>query len=789
MIKNYFIAAWRNLLKNKGFSFINIAGLTIGMASAMLIFLWIQNQLSHDRFHEKIDRIYIANNRDKFNGEIWAWSTTPKILGPTLKHDYPEVEDIARANECTFFLTLGDKQLQPDGLFTDPGFLNIFSFPLKEGNIREALSSNNRIVLTEKLAKKLFGDDDPMGKVVRIDSTDNMIVSGVLKDLPNNTRFNFEYLLPWSYMKKIGWDDEYWGNNSIKTYLLLKPGTNHEAFDNKIQNITINHHSNTGDKSTTKVFTQPLGDSWLYSTPVNGYYTGGRIERVRLFMVISVFILIIACINFMNLSTARSEKRAREVGIRKVVGAPRILLIIQFISESILLSLIAGVFAILLVQLSLHWYNQLVGIDLYLNYFNLWFWMAIIFFILFTGILAGSYPAFFLSSFKPVKVLKGTFRSAQAVVNPRKVLVVLQFTFAITLIICTIIVKHQINYALLRDAGYSKDQLVFSMLQGETTKNYLLIRNELISSGAAVSVTKTMSPITQRYSDGWGFEWPGSTETDKKVDFIRMSADAGFAKTMGIILLQGRDIDIYNYPTDSTAMLLNETAVKVMRFKDPVGQTVKADDTTWHVVGVIKDFVFESPYAKVNPLVVQGPRSWFNVIHYKLNPAHSTAENLRLAEQVFKKYNSQYPFQYHFADDSYAEKFKDEQRTGTLATLFAGLTIFISCLGLFGLATFMAENRTKEIGIRKVLGASIYSITSLLSFDFLKLVILSFLIASPISWYAMNLWLKNYEYRIHIEWWVFVLACLLSVIIAVITIGFQSVKAAMRNPVRSLRTE
>lgn len=789
MIKNYFRTAWRNLLKNKAFSFINIAGLAIGMASATLIFLWIQNQLSFDRFHKKIDRIYVANNRDQFNGRIWAWATTPKILGPTLKQEYPDVEDFARANNCTFFLTFGEKQLQSEGVFTDPGFLNIFSFRLKEGNIHEALSSNNRIVLTEKLAKKLFGDADALGKIVRIDSTDNMVVSGILEDLPNNTLFKCEYLLPWSYMKKLGWDDDYWGNNSIRTFLLLKPGTKQEIFDKKIRNITIRHSSSAGDPSTTEVFTQRFGDSWLYSKPVNGYYTGGRIEGVRLFIVIAAFILLIACINFMNLSTARSEKRAREVGIRKVVGAPRSKLIIQFISESVLLAAISGVIAMVLVQASLPWYNQLVGRDLYLNFSNISFWTTTLLFILFTGILAGSYPAFFLSSFKPVKVLKGTFRSAQATVNPRKVLVVVQFTFAITLIICTIIVKHQINYGLTRDSGYSRDQLVYSFLQGDISKNYSLIRNELLSSGAAISVTKTMSPITQRYSDGWGFEWPGSTEKDKKIDFIRMSTDAGFIKTMGITLVQGRDIDIFTYPTDSTAMLLNETAVKVMRLKNPLGQIVKCDGANWNIVGIIKDFVFESPYAKINPLVVQGPHSWFNVIHYKLNPARSTAENLKLAGAIFKKYNPEYPFLYNFADDSYAAKFKEEQQTGTLATLFAGLTIFISCLGLFGLATFMAENRIKEIGIRKVLGASVFSITSLLSIDFLKLVMISFLIASPIAWYTMNQWLKNYEYRIHIEWWVFIMACLLSATIAIITIGFQSIKAATSNPVKSLRTE
>lgn len=789
MIKNFFTIAWRNLLRNKAFSFINISGLAIGMASAILILLWIQNEVSMDRFHQKEDRLYIAANRDGYNGEVWAWATTPKILGPTLKLEYAnDVEDVARVNENNFLFTVGDKHLNAQGYFTDPSFLTLFSFPLLKGNATTALNSINNIVVTEKFANKLFGTADAVGKVVRLDSTDNFTVTGVLKDLPNNTTASFEYLLPWQYMKKIGWDDEYWGNNSIQTYILLKPGVSHDAFDAKIQNITINH-TKDGDKSTTKVFTQPLRDRWLYSKSENGKFVAGRIEMVKLFAIIALFILLIACINFMNLSTARSEKRAKEVGIRKVVGAQKGSLVAQFIGESILLSFIAGVLAIIIVQLSLSPFNTLVGKELYIGYNNVWFWLFFILFILFTGFIAGSYPAFYLSSYQPVKVLKGTFKAAHALVTPRKVLVVMQFTFAIALIICTIIVQHQIKYAQSRDSGYKKDQLVYTSIQGDVGKHYDAIKDELLSSGAAIAVTKSMSPITQRYSDSWGFQWADMKPGDEKTDFVRMASDADFVKTMGVTLMQGRDIDIKNYPADSTAMLLNETAVKMMRFKNPVGQIVKADGKNWHVVGVLKDFIYASPYEKVQQLVVQGPASWFNVIHFKLNPQKSTAEALQLAEHVFKKYNPQYPFDYKFADEAYALKFQEEQRTGTLAGLFAGLTIFISCLGLFGLATYMAENRIKEIGVRKVLGASVANITALLSKDFLTLVIISFLIASPIAWWAMSHWLSSYTYRISIEWWVFASAGLLSILIAVITVSYQSIKAAIANPVKSLRTE
>ena len=481
MFKNYLKTAVRSLWKNKAFSFINIAGLAVGMASAMLILLWIQNEMSHDRFHEKIDRLYVMNNRDKFNGEIWAWSTTPKILGPTLKQDYPEVEDFTRVNNANFLFSIGDKHLNAHGCFADPGFLTMFSFPLVEGNAKTALNSNDRIVVTQSLAKKLFGDEDAIGKIVKIDSADNFTITGIMKDLPNNTSLQFDYLLPWSYMSKIGWNDSNWQNNSVQTCVLLKQGVSEKAFDAKIRKVTIDHTKNDGQPATTEVFTQPLADYWLYSKSENGQYVGGRIESVKLFGIIAAFILLIACINFMNLSTARSEKRAKEVGIRKVVGAQKRLLVIQFIGESILLAFLSFILALLIVQLGLHGFNSLVDKKLYVDYGNLSFWLFALGFIIFTGVLAGSYPAFYLSSYKPVKVLKGTFKASHALVTPRKVLVVLQFTFAIALIICTIIVERQINYAQARDTGYERDKLVYTSLAGDIDKNYLLIKNELIN--------------------------------------------------------------------------------------------------------------------------------------------------------------------------------------------------------------------------------------------------------------------------------------------------------------------
>lgn len=789
MFQTNFKLSLRSLMKNKLYSFINILGLTIGMTSTILIFSWIHNEISHDRFFTKADRIYLMNNRDMYNGELFAWNYTPKPMGLAIKKDYPEVEDVVRVDNsgANFLLSNGDKHFSLHGNFADAGFLTMFSFPLLEGSTGNALSSVSSIVLTEQLAKKLFGNQDAMGKTVKIDSANFLTVTAVLKDLPSNTSFDFEYLLPWSYATKVGLDDNYWGNNSIQTFVLLKQGTSPDAFNRKVSNITIKHLKK--DESTPHVFAQPYKDAWLYSKVENGKYVGGRIEQVRLFVIIAVFILLIACINFTNLSTARSEKRAKEVGIRKVAGARKRSLIMQFISESVLLSIAAGIAAILIAQLCLPLFSRIVGKKILIDYSSPVYWLYALLFILFTGFAAGVYPAFYLSSFQPVKVLKGTFQPVNNLVTPRKVLVVLQFSFAIALIICTIIVKDQIKYAQNRDAGYSRNNLAFLIMFGDARKNRELIKKELVSSGAATAVSLTSAPITEHWSDSNGFSWTGSEQQDKEMNFIMYSADDSFSKTMGLNLLSGRDIDAARYKTDSTAVLLNEKAVKMMGMKHPLGQIITGQGNTLHVIGVVKDFILESPYYPVKPMFIAGPSFGYSVINFRLNPNPSISESLAKAEAVFKQYNPQYPFNCRFYDSEYRKKFEDERRAGKLAGLFAGLTIFISCLGLFGLSTYMAENRTKEIGIRKVLGASVGNITGLLSKDFLKLVAISFIIASPLAWLLMNRWLLNYEYRIAIQWYVFAVAGLLSFLIAIATVSFQSVKAAMQNPVKSLRSE
>ncbi len=788
MIKNYFTIAFRNLFKNKGFSIINIAGLAVGMASAVLILLWIQNEVSYDQFHENKDRIYEMWNKASFSGKLQSWNTTPKILARTIERDIPEVERAVRVNWTgSLLFSIGEKRLTVRGNMVDSGFLQMFSFPLLQGNALTALNDMHSIVITQQLAISLFGNDkEAMGKVIKIDNKENFTVTGVVTTPPNNSRFDFEYLLPWSYLRARGEDDENWGNNSTRTYVMLKPGVNVSAVQAKVKVLKQKYDK---DEPTWEMFIYPMSRWRLYSSFTNGVEDGnGRITFVTMFGIIAAFILLIACINFMNLSTARSEKRAKEVGIRKVVGASRQSLIAQFIGESVILSFISGILAIVIVELALPSFNSLTDKHLFIDFTDIYFWLSGIGFILFTGLLAGSYPAFFMSSFKPVSVLKGTFKKANALITPRKVLVVMQFTFAIILIICTIIVKQQIDYAQSRETGYNKNNLIYHPFTGDIEKNYLLIKQELLAAGIASSVTKTSAPLTQSWSDGWGQEWEGKDPNDK-TDFYRYNEDEGLGQTAGLTFVQGRDFDLKKFPTDSNAMIINESALKVMKFKNPIGQIVKDNGQDWHIVGVIKDFILTSPYEPTRPMLIAGANAWFQTLLIKFNEQGNTADNLQKAAAIFKKYNPEYPFDYTFVDKEYEQKFDNEQRTAKLAGLFSGLTIFISCLGLFGLATYMAENRIKEIGVRKVMGASVAGIAALLSKDFLKLVLISFVIASPVAWWAMNSWLNDYTYRTPINWWVFAIAAIGSVLIAIITVSYQAIKAAVANPVKSLRTE
>jgi putative ABC transport system permease protein len=783
MLKNFFKIAIRNISRNKGFSILNIGGLAIGMASALLVLLWVQNELRFDSTYNKSDRLYQAWNQNMGNAGLHNWNNTMKILGPTLKKDYPEVEGTSRVNwDATILFTRGDKKLNVVGTMVDPDFLTMFEFPFLKGNRNVALNNPNDIVITEKFSRQMFGNEDAMGKILRLDNKYDFRVSAVMKDLPNNTEFDFQYLLPWSYMHTIQQDDSAWDRNSTHNYVLLKPHSDLKAFNAKIQHI-IKERGNPEWK--TEMFLYPVSRLHLYSNFVNGKPTGGKIEMVRVFILIAGLILLIACINFVNMSTARSERRAKEVGIRKVSGAMQNSLIIQFIAESIFIAAISGMIALLLVQLSLPAFNTLTKKQLFIEYSSLYFWLFFFGFVLFTGLISGSYPAFFLSSFKPVAVLKGNFKKGESVVTPRKVLVVVQFSFAIILIVSTLVINRQIKYAQSRETGYDKNQLVYVSLFGDIEKNDQLIRTELINNQVAVSITKTSAPLTETWSSG-SADWAGKSPNER-TGFNYYNTDGGIVKTAGLTLLEGRDIDLIHYPGDSMSTLLNESAVQVMGFKNPVGQII---NDNWRVVGVVKNFILQSPYEAVKPMIINGPGGhWFNMLHIKLNGNRLTGVNLVAMEKIFRKYNPNYPFEYRFTDEEYAKKFSDDRTTATLSLLFSGLTIFISCLGLFGLAAFMAEKRIKEIGVRKVLGASVASITGLLSADFIRLVIISFFIASPIAWLAMNKWLQGYDYHIPMPVSTFFIAGGAAIAIAMLTVSFQSIRAANANPVTSLRSE
>lgn len=786
MIKNYLKIAWRNLLRNKSFSLLNIVGLSIGLAVTALILIWINFEIGIDQFHKNKDRIYQVYNKADVDGELWTWSSTPKVMAPTIKQDYPEVAAVSRFYYDTPLLfSKGDKRIKSTGTIVDPDFLKIFSFPLLEGTAETVLEGVNSVVVTKAFAEKMFGSEPAVGKMVKVDNADSFMVTGILEDLPENSMFHFEFLIPWKYLVQKGNDDKNWGNNSVGTFVMLKEGTNYEALSEKISSLRKRYDKESPEMVT---YLYPWSRSWLYGEFENGEEVGGRIILIRLFGIIAAIILIIACINFMNLSTARSEKRAKEVGIRKTVGAKKGSLIAQFLGESVLISFLSATIALIIVLVSLPFFSNFIEKPLTLDFTDVGFWAATLGIILFTGVLAGSYPALYLSAFEASSVLKGSFRKMDSPVTPRKVLVVFQFTVAIILITATIIVGQQLQKVEDRQTGYAKNNLIYTMMEGDMEKNYPLIKEELLASGTAISVTKTGSPITQTWSNSWGFQWQGKDETNKTL-VHRFPADDAVTTTLGIELVAGRDFDLKRFPTDSTAAIINESAWALMNFKEPIGQIIRDNDIDWHVIGVAKDFVMNSPFQKVEPMVIEGAKAFFNVIHIKFAQGTKTAESIAKTEALFRKYNPEYPFNYQFVDQTYAQKFNDEKRTGQLVRMFTLLTIIISCLGLFGLASYMAENRIREIGIRKVLGASIMSITTLLSIDFLKLILIALVLAVPTSWYFMNGWLEGFAYRVEISWLTFALAGVLAFGIALITIAYQAIRAASANPVNSLRTE
>ncbi|MHA4842518.1 ABC transporter permease [Flavitalea antarctica] len=783
MLFNYLTIAWRTISKNKIYSGINIVGLAIGMAGFILIGTWIWNEKSFDQFHENKNSLYKVWNRTTGPENVQAWDVTAGALGKALKNDFAEIKNTSRIYwSIDRLFSYGDKSLKAKGNDVDKPFLQMFSFPLVKGDRNHALDDVNNIVITEGLAARLFGKEEPMNKMILIDNKDPYKVSGVLKTLPSNTNFDFEYLV--SLEKGENYYANSW-DNAYYTFVQLHSNTAGDAFNNKIRNALMRY----SPASETEIFLHPITKWHLYSRFENGKIAGGRIEIIYLLLVIGLLILGIACINFMNLSTAQSQDRAKEVGVRKVIGAGKGSLVSQFLTESILISIVACVLAILMVELTLPAFNKLSDRNLTIAYGQPMFWLALLGFVILTGLLAGSYPAFFLSAFRPIRVLKGELTNVQLRFTPRKILVVVQFAIAIILIVSTTIIHSQIKFVQQRNTGYNVNNLAEVEIEGDINKNYQVIKSELLNQGVITSMCKTSLGVTVDGASSSGFKWTGMDPALEWINFSRFGTTGHFINTLGLKLLQGRDINQEVYPGDSLSMLLNATAIKEMGLKDPVGKKIEWSGNKYTVVGVFDDFIIGSPYSRVNPMVVLGTNYWTYNVVMRFNAKNDMSANLRAAELVFRKFNPAYPFMYRFVDQEYAKKFNDQQQTGALSALFAGLTIFISCMGLFGLAMHTAGNRKKEIGIRKVLGASVPGITNMLASEFVRLVFIAITIAIPVSWYIMNRWLQDFEYRVSISWLTFVFVALAAIIIAIITISFQAVKAAIANPVTSLRTE
>jgi putative ABC transport system permease protein len=794
MIKNYFKIAWRSLLKNKVFSLINICGLAAGMAVVILIGLWIYDELSFNKYHKNYNRIAQVKQNQNFNGKIETWPGMPLPLGNELRNSYGNNFKYVVMSSWpeAHFLAVGNNSIPKSGNFMEKDGAELLSLKMLKGS-RKALYEPSSILLSASTAKVFFGNEDPMEKEVKIDNKLLVKVAGVYEDIPLNSDFNeTEFVTTWEQKLKMDpWIkslENPWGMNGFMVYVQLAENTDINRVSAKIKDAKIKNVSAEDAKFKPEIFLQAMSRWHLYEKYENGKNTGGKIEFVWLFAITGIFVLLLACINFMNLSTARSEKRAKEVGIRKAIGLVRSQLVKQFFSESFLVVLMAFIVAILLVLCFLPFFNQVANKQIALPWFNPIFWMISFLFCLFTGFVAGSYPALYLSSFQPVKVLKGTFKVGRLALLPRKFLVVTQFTVSIILIIGTIIVFRQIQYAKDRPIGYNRQALIsMQMFTNDIHSHFETFRNELTNTGVVSAIAESSGPLTGVWQSNGDITWPGK-DPNLAVDFANTAVSYDFGKTVGWQFLSGRDFS-KEFVTDSNAFVINESAAKFMGLKNPAGEIISWDGHPFKIIGVIKDMIMQSPYTAVAPSLFYIGRDNAAFIHIKLKPDQSISAAIGKIESGFKKYAPGAPFIYKFADEEYAKKFGDEERIGKLAAVFAILAIFISCLGIFGLAAFTAAQRTKEIGVRKVVGASVFSLWKLLSKDFILLVFISFLIAMPMAYYFMHNWLQQYAYRTNISLWIFAIVCLEALLITLLTVSFQAIKAALMNPVKSLKSE
>jgi putative ABC transport system permease protein len=799
MLKSYLKTAWRNIIRNKLFSILNIAGLAIGMAVALVIGLWVFYQYSYDRFMPGYDRAYqVKNNYTTSSGGIYTQDVLPIPLAASMKKDVPGIECVAVTFSVTYgpmseVLSVGEKKLSPPSIAVGDDFLKIFKFPLLKETSDHVFSEPGSVVLTESTAKALFGKEDPLGKTVLMNNYQNLKVTAVLKDIPANSSFQFGFLTSFTDMAKSGWvynSVTDWNQPAFKIYVSLKPHVSYAQVEPQISGLFKKYAPAIYQKSKQQVIMQPVKDWHLYSEYENGVASGGLIEYVRIFIILGVLVLLIACINFMNLSTARFEKRAKEVGIRKVVGSARAWLVMQFLTESVMVAMAAFILSLVFVQTALPAFNALAGTAISIPFANPLFWLLMIGYILFTGCLAGSRPAFYLSSFQPVKVLKGKLQVGKFAALPRKVLVVLQFSSSIALITGTIVVYQQIQYARNRPRGYDANRLIVT--EGVGDGDYTGLKQAALQSGLVSAMTVSLSPPTEMYTH-WDIEgWTGKEGSGSLKVSLNAIGDSDYFKTLGITFEEGRNF-AGDIGKDSLCAIFNETAIKQMQIKQPLNSDISSfcNPTLPHrlrIIGVVQDALTSGPFAQAEPAIyVYQP--WRFVITYRLAPnvdAHVAMDRLG---KIFTRYRPQYPFQYHFVDDSFAAKFALENLVGKLAGIFATLAIFISCLGLFGLAAFVAEQRNKEIGIRKVLGASVKSVFFLVTKDFIILVLISCVIASLAAYYFLQHWLQGYYYHTSINPVAFLISAAGAIVIAVATISFQAVKAALMNPVKSLQAE
>ncbi|GLU52618.1 ABC transporter permease [Dyadobacter frigoris] len=805
MIRNYLKIAFRNLVKNKGYSAINIGGLAVGMAVAMLIGLWIYDELSFNKCHKNYDRIALVNLNQVFGDEIHSSASVPFPFFNELKTNYGE--NFRHIVPSTFrteaVLTAGEIMLAKNGQFVGSDAPEMFSLNMLRGSWA-ALQDQQSILLSESTAKALFGKTDPMNKLIKLDTDNDLKVTGIYKDVPQNSQFHdLHFLACWDYFvaKNPYMSKKQWDNHALLMYVEIKPETSFAKASAAIRDSelkVIRNIDNMKNEAATnpQMWLHPMKNWHLYSEFKNGIAVNGPVQYVWMVGLIGFFVLLLACINFMNLSTARSEKRAKEVGVRKAVGSLRGQLVGQFFTESFLVVFISFGIALGLVQFSLAWFNELSAKQMTVPWNNIYFWLFDLSFILVTGLLAGSYPALYLTSFKPVKVLKGTtVQLGRYASLPRKILVAMQFTVSITLVICTIIIYSQVQFARNRPVGYSRDGLMMiTMKSDDFYKKSDLIRNELKTTGVVEEVALSQSPVTDVWSSNGGFSWKGMTN-ENPPSFSTLTVSTEYAKTVGWQFVSGRNFS-KEFASDSSGFVINETAAKLFGFKQAIGEQVwwKSQWMTnniqkrFTILGIVKDMVMESPFEPIAPTVffLSGGANWINI---KIDPNVSTTAALPKIKAIFEKLTPTVPFDYKFADEEYNAKFRTEERIGKLATFFTILAIFISCLGLFGLASFVAEQRTKEIGIRKVLGASIADLWQMLSKDFVVLVIISAIISTPIAWYAMQEWLGKYNYRTEISWWIFAASGIGALCITLLTVSYQAIRAALLDPVKSLRSE